>query len=191
MTRKYMIQIALALSLIIIVLLILAARRSASGREAPPVARDDALRLEVPASIKHDHEALHVELQNAIKAGGKTGETAGEVERLLAPHFAKEEQFALPPLAVLPAVASGELPLNAHEALALSERFKSEYPAMLKEHEAIVVALKRLVSAAKAERKPAQVEFVERLMHHAEMEEQVLYPTTLLIGEYLRLRLAK
>jgi hypothetical protein len=43
-----------------------------------------------------------------------------------------------------------------------------------------------LVDAAKAENKPDYVHFAEKLMAHARTEEEVSYPTALLIGRYLK-----
>jgi hypothetical protein len=165
-----------------------AVARAAAGEDR---SRAAAGRLTVPRSIKHEHEALHVELRDAVGAGGRTGAAATDVEKLLRPHFEKEEQFALPPLSMLRAFVNGEAPANAEDALVLTERFRSEYDKMLEEHEAIVVALKQLESEATAEGKTAHAEFSRKLRHHAQMEEEVLYPTTLLIGEYLKLKLAK
>jgi hypothetical protein len=59
---------------------------------------------------------------------------------------------------------------------------------MLREHVQIRDALNALRVAAREEHKADHAAFAEALMMHAESEEQVLYPTTLLIGEYLELR---
>jgi hypothetical protein len=48
----------------------------------------------------------------------------------------------------------------------------------------------RLVEAAKAEDKPEYERFAEKLMAHALTEEEVSYPTALLIGRYLKATLA-
>ena len=197
MTRTNVILAALVLSGLALLLSIgspryvppsSAAARAAAGEEG---SRAKAVRLTVPGSIKHEHEALSVELRGAIGSGGKSGTAATAVEKLLRPHFEKEEQFALPPLSMLRAFVNGEAPANAEDALALTERFRSEYDSMLEEHEAIVAALKELESVATAEGKTAHAEFARKLRDHAQMEEEVLYPTTLLIGEYLKLKLAR
>ena len=53
---------------------------------------------------------------------------------------------------------------------------------MLKEHKAIVAALKKLVVAAKKEKRNDVVHFAEKLMLHAKTEEEVLYPEMPLLG---------
>src|SRR6188472_3988953 len=76
------------------------------GRVNPPGAAAAgrvraAAKLETPSSVQREHRELHDELARAIRAGGKTGEAAGKVEKLLRPHLQKEEQYALPPLGML------------------------------------------------------------------------------------------
>ena len=48
----------------------------------------------------------------------------------------------------------------------------------------------KLDDAAKAENKPHIVHFAEKLMLHAQSEEQVLYPAAILVGEVVREKLA-
>ena len=51
--------------------------------------------------------------------------------------------------------------------------------------------LRVAIDAAKAENKPGIAHFAEKLMLHAQMEEQVLYPAAILVGEIVRSKLAK
>ena len=53
-----------------------------------------------------------------------------------------------------------------------------------------VAALEKLIEAAKTENRPDVVYFAEKLMLHAQAEEQVSYPTSLLIGHYVKSKLA-
>ena len=62
---------------------------------------------------------------------------------------------------------------------------------MLQEHKDIVVALKNLIAAATQENKPEHAHFAEKLILHAQNEEEVLYPAAILVGEYLKLRLGE
>ena len=72
----------------------------------------------------------------------------------------------------------------------MAERLRHEYSKMLREHRLMIEALSKLASAGKEEGKPDHVAFVEALIMHAQNEEQVLYPATLVIGEYLKLQQA-
>jgi hypothetical protein len=72
----------------------------------------------------------------------------------------------------------------------MTDRLEAELPTMLSEHKQIVAALKRLIEAANAENKPDIVHFAEKLMLHAQTEEEVSYPTALLVGRYVKSKLA-
>ena len=71
----------------------------------------------------------------------------------------------------------------------MTDRLKADLPHMIEEHNRIVTALDNLIEVAKKENKTEFVQFAEKLKLHAKIEEQVLYPTAILIGEYLKLRL--
>lgn len=142
----------------------------------------------IPSSIQAEHQELHASLARAISTGGQTGAAAREVEKLLEPHFGKEEQYAMPPLGFLPAVAAGKVPPDTAAIIAMSERLKQDMPAMLREHEAIAAAVQRLRRAALDERKPEAAQFADALAAHAREEEQILYPSAILVGEYLKLK---
>jgi hypothetical protein len=144
------------------------------------------MKPEIPQSLKHEHEELHSTLVRATKAPGETGQAAKAVAAVLHPHFVKEEQFALPPLGLLAPLARGEWTGEMRDVLALTEKLKAEMPQMLSEHRDIVAALDKLEKAARAEGQAEYVEFAEKLKLHATTEEEVSYPTAILIGEYVK-----
>ena len=71
------------------------------------------------------------------------------------------------------------------------EKLKRELPGMLREHKAVLAALKKLSAAAKKEKKTEYVRFAEKLALHAKTEEEVLYPAAILVGEFLKPRFQK
>ncbi len=148
-------------------------------------------RTAVPRAIKNEHHELHHALTRAVEAGGRTGEAASRVADLLHRHILKEEEFCLPPLSLLATLArGGTAPLDAGSVLAMTERLKAEFATLVREHDEILRALQTLIVTAKADRRPDVVEFAEKLVLHAEMEEEVLYPAAILVGEILKLRRA-
>jgi hypothetical protein len=147
--------------------------------------------FQIPTPLKLEHEELHGELVRATKAGGKTAEAAKAVAKVLHNHFVKEEEFALPPIGLLSLLAQGKVEKQMGSVLIMTDRLKAELPEMLREHKAVVTALKKLISAAKKEKKPEHGRFAEKLMLHARTEEEVLYPAAILAGEYLKLKLGQ
>lgn len=146
--------------------------------------------FQVPPALKAEHEELHAELVTATKAGGRTGDAAKAVAKLMHPHFVKEEEFALPPLGLLAALSKGRVDSAMAGVLKLTDRLEAELPQMLAEHKEIVAALGRLVEAATAENRPDHARFAEKLMAHARAEEEVSYPAALLIGRYVKAALS-
>lgn len=132
---------------------------------------------------------LHAELAKATKAGGTTGEAAKNVAKVLHPHFLKEEEYALPPLGLLAILAVGQTSTDMKAAVNMTNRLKANLEHMLFEHKEIVGALKDLTDAARNEGKDEFVHFADKLTLHAQTEEEVLYPASILIGEYLKLKL--
>jgi hypothetical protein len=146
------------------------------------------VKLEIPMPLKAEHDELHAELVEATKAGGRTGEAAQAVAKALHPHFVKEEEYALPPLGLLKAISEGEVDEDTAEVTELTDKLEAELSTMLNEHRAIVASLQTLGENARAEKRPDVVRFAEKLMLHAQTEEDVLYPAAILIGRYLKLK---
>jgi hypothetical protein len=146
------------------------------------------MRWKTPQSLAIEHEELHEHLVKATQAGGKTGEAARAVAELLHSHFVKEEEYALPPIGLLPLLAEGKVTPEMKQVLVLTDRLKADLPQMLEEHKAIVAALKTLIDAARKEGHPEHADFAAALMLHAQTEEEVLYPAAILVGEYLKLK---
>lgn len=145
--------------------------------------------IKIPEPLKIEHEELHAELVALTKAPGEVGEAARGVATLLHPHFVKEEEYALPPLGLLVAVAQARVTPDMREVLAMTERLQNDLPHMLAEHRQVVDALEKLAAAARVEKRPDATRFAEKLRLHAETEEQVLYPAAILVGEQVRARL--
>ena len=109
--------------------------------------------------------------------------------RLAEHHFANEEAFALPPLGLLPALAQGAVEQGMAAAITMAAKLEAELPNLLAEQRAIVAALEELMAAAEGEGHAELVGFAEKLMLHEEIQREMSYPTAILIGKYLQLRL--
>ena len=147
------------------------------------------MELKTPQSLKVEHEELHAQLAKAMISGGATGEAAKTVAKVLEPHFLKEEEYALPPLGLLPIILEAKNLPEMEAAIEMTDRLKADLSHMLVEHKQIVIALKALTEAANLEGKEKVSHFAEKLILHAQTEEEVLYPASTLIGEYLKLKI--
>lgn len=145
--------------------------------------------MRIPRSLEQEHRQLHAELAEAERAPGRVGEAAREVARILHPHFLREDEYAIPPLGLLVRLAHSRVTADMAEVLPLVARLKDELPLMLEEHKAILGALRHLANVATEENQPTYISFAERLMHHALVEEEILYPAAVVVGECVKLKL--
>jgi hypothetical protein len=152
------------------------------------VATQPAASLQIPEGLRAEHEAIHSALEQATRAPGRVGEAAAELARVLHPHFERENQIALPPLGLLAALARGARPADEAAALEMTDALKAEMPRMLAEHQEIRVATMRLRNVARAEGAAAVEHLAEELAAHAQMEEDVMYPAAILVGDVIRAR---
>lgn len=143
----------------------------------------------VPHPMWMEHEELLLQLKTAADLDGRVGRAARAVVKALQPHAEKEEAYALPPLGLLPQLAAGNVTPEMARVLQLTDLLKADLPHMLEEHKAIVATLLDLIDIAKAEGQPDCARLAEKLILHTQAEEEIAYPTAILIGEYLKLRL--
>ena len=78
------------------------------------------MEFKIPHPLKQEHEELHNMLRKATQLSDKTGEAAKTVAKLMHPHFEKEEEYALPPLGLLPLITSGKLSEEMKQVIFLS-----------------------------------------------------------------------
>lgn len=144
------------------------------------------MKTKTPDSIKNGHDNLCLELKEIIALGGNIGEKAQLLNNVMIAHFQKEEKYAFPPLGLLLALSEGHWELDADEAIKISENLKSKLLDLKSEHENISEALHNLRTVANEENNPKVKQFIKDLMIHIDIEDQVLYPATILIGNYLK-----
>ena len=146
-------------------------------------------KIKIPRSVKTEHDAIHATLKEATGATGRVGSAAQELARVLHPHFVREEEIALPPLALLSRLASGDFTADMADVLSMTDALKRELPQMLEEHKAIRAAVENLRVAARAENAEKCERLANDLALHAQTEEELLYPAAILVGEMIRARL--
>jgi hemerythrin HHE cation binding domain-containing protein len=145
--------------------------------------------MKAPLSLRREHEELHADLARAGQVPGRIGEAARAVARIMHPHFLREDEYAMPPLSLLARLAKGPVTPDMAAVLPLIARLKEELPLMIEEHRAIMGAVRELAVAAESEADDKYIRFAADLMVHAQMEEEVLYPAAILVGEFVKLNL--
>lgn len=160
-----------------------------NNHETKTVEGDETMKFIIPESMKIEHEKLHTILAEATKVEGEIGTAAKEVAKVLHGHFVKEEEIAIPPLGLLTEISKGHVTEEMKSVIRMTDQLKAELPQMLEEHKLIVDALNKFKEVAEKMNRKDYVVFTEDLKLHAKTEEEVTYPTAILIGEYLKLKL--
>lgn len=143
----------------------------------------------MPKSLRVEHEELRDFLASVRREPGELGEALRAVARLLEPHFRKEEAFAMPPLGLLARLARHEVNAAMAEVYPHTDWLKNNLPTLMAEHEAIGAAVQDMLQAARTAGRTEYIELAEKLVNHLRMEEEIMYPAAILVGEYLRLLL--
>jgi len=149
------------------------------------------MRIQMPRSLRLEHDELLQSLAALKEEPGRLGDEARRVARLLEPHARKEEAFAMPALGLAARLARGEINAAMAQVLPHTDWLKNNSATLLAEHHMILAAVEQMIEAARIERRFDCVDLGERLVNHLRVEEEVLYPAAILVGEYLRLALAE
>jgi hypothetical protein len=148
------------------------------------------MRAITPGPVREQYSDLYERLHAATRARGQVGEAATSAFMLLQAHYRKDMEFALPPLKYLSTLARGNVTSEISRLLTLSDKLKRELPHLYTEIDRITSALQRLADVAATEQKPEHVELARRLIHFLDLERDILYPASILVGEYIQQEIA-
>ena len=142
----------------------------------------------VPSSIKETHDDLLKKIHQLTTYKGKGQSIAKELEELMLYHFKEEEDFILPPLSLLPSLASGQIPAQSKELIILIDKMTTKMNYITAEHQKITVLIDKLKLVAAAENMAEIIEFEKEINMHSTNKEELFFPSVILIGEYLKLK---
>lgn len=140
-----------------------------------------------PTSIKKEHEYLLDLIRQLSTNEDSAGKAASKILVTMEHHFSEEENYVLPPLGILPLLAAGKLPSNPDSIITLTKKFESNAAHMIAEHQLIKAYVDEWINADGANRNEILF-FTNELEAHARLEEEILFPTAILIGNFLQLK---
>ena len=155
------------------------------------VSRVIAQPVQVPQSIRLQHEQILSRLDHF--AQGKDDESAAAAHKaatFLKEHYAKEEQFMLPPLGLLSRIAKGEVSRDMEPAVAMADRTKSALRDFENDHIKITSLMNDLIEVGKRKKNDELVRLATRVAAQSLNDIEVNQPTAVVIGDYLRQRLS-
>ena len=166
-----------------------AAWTGSSGSAMPQPASPATPQHEIPQSLRLEHQETLERLNLLAKHPGAVGVEARKALVLFKQHIAREEEYILPPLTLLPILADGKVTPDMRWALAMTDRVKAEREQIFQEHTRLTDALNALVTAAHRTHDQAAIQFAEAAEGDALNDVELLEPTVVLIGEYLHSKL--
>jgi hypothetical protein len=143
----------------------------------------------IPESLRLGHDEFRAELVRATLETGAVGEAAKRVARLCLPHFEAEEKAVFPVFGLLHDLAFGDVRPEMAAILPLISRFSAWHDTLGHHHENIVSAVGELLEAAHKEENREMADFAYNLRVQERIADEVIYPTVLLIGNYIKERL--
>jgi hypothetical protein len=146
--------------------------------------------LVAPKALRRSHEELRDGFARAAMAGGAIARAATHVSRLCLSHFWHEEQSVFPLLALLPLLEHGHARPEMKDALPLIADFRAKRHVLADHHQTILAAIDELRDAASRANARDTLDFAYALQLHEKIEDEVVYPSVVLIGNYLEQTLA-
>jgi len=145
--------------------------------------------FQIPASLRAGHESLHTALLRAEKEPGALGAAATVLSHALHPHMLREEGLAFTNLGLLRQLAAGVANPEMAPAVEAAAKLQAELAHLAEDHRNITAAVQLVLSAAREVDKTEYAELAYGLLEHLRLEEEVLYPAAILVGEVVRARL--
>lgn len=135
--------------------------------------------------LDHEHEMLLEELDGVTRRNDRVGEIYSEVLRLFRTHLTEESETVVPLLRYLKD-RLGVFDNNAVESLRLaSARFEDHFDRMLEEHGEISRQINLAIEELKIHPDEIALHLAHELLHHVELEEEVLYPAAFASGDLI------
>jgi hemerythrin superfamily protein len=147
-------------------------------------------KLNVPKALQRDHDDARAEFVRATTEGGRIAKAGRRVAQLCLPHFEHEEKKVFPVLALLPYLAPENLQPEMMDVMPLISELRAKQDAIADHHQEILAAIDELMLAAHKQNNREFAEFAHNLKNHEDIETELIYPTVLLIGNYLQDRFA-
>lgn len=147
--------------------------------------------LQVPQSIRHQHEQIISRLTAFAKEKGRVGAAASKALVFLKDHYAKEQAFVLPPLGLLSRIAKGEVSKDMEPAIAMADRVRAALADFQKDHAQITSLMNELIEAGESSRNEELVRLATWIASQSLNDMEVVQPTVIIIGNYVREKLSK
>ncbi len=158
----------------------------ATGVAVSQPAQAAAVEHPIPQSLVFEHEQTLNRLMILGQRPGEVGVVARKALVVFKKHTTREREYILPPLALLPDLADGKVTADMAWALAMADRVKADREEIFQEHTEVTDVMNELLVAGQQAHDNDAVEFAQDAVGDSLNDLELLEPTVLLIGDYLR-----
>ena len=143
-------------------------------------------KLITPESLRVSHDEARAEFLRATTQGGRIAVAATRLSQICLPHFLREEKFVFPILGLLPELTRDSVRSEMAELLPLISNIDAKHDVLDNQHQSIHSAIGALLEASHREKNREFAEFAHKMLIHEKVEDEVIYPAVVVIGNYLR-----
>jgi len=135
--------------------------------------------------LDHEHEVLLEELDEVSRRTGRVGQIYSEVLGLFRSHLAEENETIVPLLKYYRERLEEYGNKDVEKLKLASERFENQFDKMVQEHREISRKLNQILEELKRNPDEDEMHLAQELIHHVELEEEILYPAALAAGDLI------
>lgn len=143
----------------------------------------------IPQSLAVEHQDTLDRLTALTRHRGAVGQEARKALTLFKAHTAREQEYILPPLTLLPLLAQGKVTPDMAWALAMADRVKADQDQIYQEHLQVTDAMTALYNAGLQAKDKEAVDFAQAAVADSLNDTELLEPMVLMVGDYLRSKL--
>ncbi len=144
---------------------------------------------EIPQSQTAEHADNLVHLAALAKHPGEVGAIAARAVALFKQHDAREAEYIMPPLSLLPYLADGKITPDMQWAVVMADRVKADRELIFTEHTKMIEVLNELQFAGQKAHDEEAVDFAKSAAVDALNDVEILEPMAVVIGDILRAKL--
>ncbi len=152
-------------------------------------AQPAAVTHEIPQSQTVEHADNLEHLTALTSHRGKVGEIAKKAVALFKQHDAREAEYIMPPLSLLPYLVDGKVTPDMKWALEMADRVRADREVIFEEHTKMIAVLNDLQLAGQQAHDAEAIDFAKSAATDALNDVEIMEPTAILIGDVLRAKL--
>lgn len=140
----------------------------------------------IPQTIRLEQREILNELTTISERKTRTGEIARQALEVFKAHIRRDNEYILPPLTLVSAIAEGHVTPDMRWAIAMADRIKADREIIFKERTETTKLMSELREAAERSNEHDVMEFARKAVRYFQEDAELTEPTAILVGEYLR-----